>query len=77
MSLYTDSYREPLRQEGLFFYRSAFIVLLPSGSGFVLVREGFEGFSALFSGSREGDSQIFEVFRSFFEEVLAPLKHFD
>ena len=51
---------------------SSFIVLLPSGSGFVLVREGFEGVSALFSGSREGDSQIFEVSRSFLKIFYHP-----
>ena len=47
---------------------SSCIVLLPSGSGvswFVFVGEGFGCLSTLFSGSREGDSQIFKVFGSF------------
>jgi len=44
------------------------IVLLPSGSGvswFVFVGEGFGRLSTLFWGSSEGNSQIFEVSRSF------------
>ena len=44
------------------------IVLLPSGSGFswfVFVGEGFGRFSTLLWGSREGNSQIFKVSRSF------------
>ena len=77
ISLYTESDREPLRQEGLFFYRSAFIVLLPSGSGFVFVREGFGCLSTPFWGSREGDSQIFKVFWKFFKDFLAPIKRTD
>lgn len=47
---------------------SSFIVLLPSGSGvswFVFVGEGFGRLSTLFWGSSEGNSQIFEVSRSF------------
>ena len=47
---------------------SSCIVLLPSGSGvswFVFVGEGFGRLSILFWGSREGNSQIFEVSRSF------------
>lgn len=47
---------------------SSCIVLLPSGAGvswFVFVDEGFRRLSTLFWGSREGNSQIFEVSRSF------------
>ena len=32
---------------------------------------------ALFSGSREGDSQIFKVFWKFFKDFLAPIKRTD
>ena len=69
--------REPLRQEGLFLYRSA---ALSSGSGFswfVFVCEGFGHLSTLFWGSREGNSQIFKVFWKFFEDFLAPIKRTD
>ena len=34
-------------------------------SGFTLVREVFEGFSAPFSGFLEAESQIFEIFGKF------------
>lgn len=59
---------------------SSCIVLLPSGSGvswFVFVGEGFGRLSTLFWGSREGNSQIFEVFWKFFEDFLAPIKRTD
>ena len=56
------------------------IVLLPSGSGFswfVFVGEGFGRLSTMFWGSREGDSQIFEVFWKFFKDFSAPIKRTD
>ena len=59
-SLYTQG---PSVRRGL-----SCIVLLPSGSGFswfVFVDEVFRRLSTLFWGSREGNSQIFEVSRSF------------
>ena len=59
-SLYTQS--PSVRRD------SSCIVLLPSGSGvswFVFVGEGFGRLSTLFWGSSEGNSQIFEVSRSF------------
>ena len=59
---------------------SSCIVLLPSGSGFswfVFVGEGFGHLSTLFWGSREGNSQIFEVFWKFFKDFLAPVKRSD
>ena len=59
---------------------SSRIILLPSGSGvswFVFVGEGFGRLSALFWGSREGNSQIFEVFWKFFGDFLTPLKRTD
>ena len=72
-SLYTQG---PSARRG-----SSCIVLLPSsGSGFswfVFVGEGFKRLSTLFWGSREGNSQIFEVFWKFFKDFLTPAKRSD
>ena len=63
---------EPLRQEELFF-----IVLLPSGSGFVFVRECFGDVVLCFRAPERAIRRFLRFFGSFLKIFLAPIKRTD